>query len=936
MARGASIRRLRLALVLTCLLLAAVGGQVDGGHDKSVHERPEDLADKDAGFIVESETAPEKAGPGSNAIHATVVTPSDVPPAPQAELGSAPSPASMPSPPTASDVAEGVDDLPIHEVPTPDAAEPSQGSDASPDDGEVSPEESPSAQVDESLTFDEWKQLINEDEEIIEAAKASAILKPVKDTYLIAPCEADIELTIELCEHIIVQQVKLANYEMFSSMIKTLALYVAERSSPENWHKVAELQLADVRDLQTFAIDDVTIFAKFLKLEAIDHYGNEFYCPIKYETAQSPYCAVFFKGGQIVLQVFGVTMLEEFEYMVGDPDSGIEPAQPSVAINAAASHTPTNEEASTEDNTGGASATGDAVNKIGQFVAKALNVGHMLWGEKPNRPAASAPPALAAAPALSQMMQNHTLDASLNDPQQHFLWPICSPRANETLPPILDSALAGAETADNSEAQQTHHEAEQGGAGMADMDGMEAGERCEGACDGPRADSAHPAGAPARQAAADSSDTAESNKEDASTKPQEQVAPADDTHVSTQVPTAPTDSAAPTLGSGGAELMPAGHAEETGTPVSASNPEAQPLHHEGDSKDTPGSVDDHRASPEGVIRATLAHVEAEQAAIKNATSAEAAPTPASAPAPAPAPAPTPAPASAPAPAPTPTPASSAAGRSSEGHEKNNTQTGAPANKAGHGKLNSAGKAGANKAGGGVDEHGPHAQPQLKATSLSVKGSALAQLRTMINAVEKNLTMSSTYLNKLSQKALALDKNVSQMNQTLHAELQTLTGAVQNLHAQVETLVKVSERLVGVNYHTTFFYWMWPNFLVLLVQIGVALLFYWTLRRGNTVLLGLQQQQQQALGVDGRAPPWANVTFPDVSLLPEPVPFSPDRRGSGEAEPRRGRAPQNALYSTPGRGVMSPLSGRSRSGSPLPSPSLAPRRRSFLTGGAHET
>ena len=71
------------------------------------------------------------------------------------------------------------------------------------------------------------------------------------------------------------------------------------RSSPENWHKVAELQLADVRDLQTFAIDDVTIFAKFLKLEAIDHHGNEFYCPIKYETAQSPYRSVVFKGGQM-------------------------------------------------------------------------------------------------------------------------------------------------------------------------------------------------------------------------------------------------------------------------------------------------------------------------------------------------------------------------------------------------------------------------------------------------------------------------------------------------------------------------------------------------------------------------------------------------------------------------------------------------------------
>ena len=42
----------------------------------------------------------------------------------------------------------------------------------------------------------------------------------------------------------------------------------------------------DLREMQRFPIDGVTVFAKYLRLEAVGKHGNEFYCPIRLVSGQ--------------------------------------------------------------------------------------------------------------------------------------------------------------------------------------------------------------------------------------------------------------------------------------------------------------------------------------------------------------------------------------------------------------------------------------------------------------------------------------------------------------------------------------------------------------------------------------------------------------------------------------------------------------------------
>ena len=58
---------------------------------------------------------------------------------------------------------------------------------------------------------------------------ATALLKASKDDYFMAPCESEIFVVLELCDQILVQEVRLANFELFSSMVKTVTLSIAER-----------------------------------------------------------------------------------------------------------------------------------------------------------------------------------------------------------------------------------------------------------------------------------------------------------------------------------------------------------------------------------------------------------------------------------------------------------------------------------------------------------------------------------------------------------------------------------------------------------------------------------------------------------------------------------------------------------------------------------
>jgi hypothetical protein len=147
------------------------------------------------------------------------------------------------------------------------------------------------------------------------AKSSSAILVENKDSYMLNECSAQNKfLIVELCDDILVDTVVLANYEFFSSMFRHFRVSVSDRYPVklDRWRILATFESRNSRDIQPFLISEPQIWARYLRIEFLSHYGNEFYCPIS------------------LLRVHGTTMMEQFrreeEEARGDDDF-IEPIE---------------------------------------------------------------------------------------------------------------------------------------------------------------------------------------------------------------------------------------------------------------------------------------------------------------------------------------------------------------------------------------------------------------------------------------------------------------------------------------------------------------------------------------------------------------------------------------------------------------------------------
>lgn len=130
-----------------------------------------------------------------------------------------------------------------------------------------------------------------------DAKGASAILKEVKDSYLLNKCSTPNKfVVIELCQDILVDRVIMGNFELFSSMFKSVKFSVSDRFPvTSEWKELGVFEADNIRDLQTFDIENPLIWARYLRIDIVSHYGNEFYCPIS------------------IVRVHGTTMMEEFK-----------------------------------------------------------------------------------------------------------------------------------------------------------------------------------------------------------------------------------------------------------------------------------------------------------------------------------------------------------------------------------------------------------------------------------------------------------------------------------------------------------------------------------------------------------------------------------------------------------------------------------------------
>ncbi|KAM7199102.1 Sad1 / UNC-like C-terminal domain containing protein [Naviculisporaceae sp. PSN 640] len=112
------------------------------------------------------------------------------------------------------------------------------------------------------------------------AKNAKAILVENKDTYMLLECRAKNKFVIvELSDDILVDTVVLANFEFFSSMIRTFKVSVSDRY-PGKWLDLGTFEARNSRDIQPFLVEHPQIYTKYIRIEFLTHYGNEYYCPV--------------------------------------------------------------------------------------------------------------------------------------------------------------------------------------------------------------------------------------------------------------------------------------------------------------------------------------------------------------------------------------------------------------------------------------------------------------------------------------------------------------------------------------------------------------------------------------------------------------------------------------------------------------------------------
>lgn len=128
---------------------------------------------------------------------------------------------------------------------------------------------------------------------------ATSVLVENKDSYMLNECAAPNKFVIvELCDHILVDTIVLANFEFFSSTVRTFRISVSDKypPKPNQWIELGVFEARNTREIQAFLVDGSRVWARYLRVEFLTHYGNEYYCPVS------------------LLRVHGITMMEEYKH----------------------------------------------------------------------------------------------------------------------------------------------------------------------------------------------------------------------------------------------------------------------------------------------------------------------------------------------------------------------------------------------------------------------------------------------------------------------------------------------------------------------------------------------------------------------------------------------------------------------------------------------
>ncbi|XP_054824435.1 SUN domain-containing protein 5 isoform X2 [Prosopis cineraria] len=115
-----------------------------------------------------------------------------------------------------------------------------------------------------------------------EAKGASNILGKDHDKYLRNPCSVTGKyVVIELAEETLVDSVKIANFEHYSSNFKEFELHGSLSYPSESWDLLGNFVAANVKQAQVFTLPEPK-WVRYLNLSLLSHYGSEFYCTLSH------------------------------------------------------------------------------------------------------------------------------------------------------------------------------------------------------------------------------------------------------------------------------------------------------------------------------------------------------------------------------------------------------------------------------------------------------------------------------------------------------------------------------------------------------------------------------------------------------------------------------------------------------------------------------
>ncbi|MCJ1295958.1 hypothetical protein MMC34_007523 [Xylographa carneopallida] len=130
-----------------------------------------------------------------------------------------------------------------------------------------------------------------------ECKGSTSVLVENKDSYMLNLCSAKNKyFIVELCNDILIDTVVLGSFEFFSSTFRMFRVSVSDRYpvKMEKWRELGTFEARNSRDVQAFVVENPLIWSRYLRIEFLTHYGNEYYCPVS------------------LLRIHGKTMMDDY------------------------------------------------------------------------------------------------------------------------------------------------------------------------------------------------------------------------------------------------------------------------------------------------------------------------------------------------------------------------------------------------------------------------------------------------------------------------------------------------------------------------------------------------------------------------------------------------------------------------------------------------